>query len=287
MGIVLFTILVTAGLAVLVRTTSVASQNLRRTTAANLLTRQIEAARGTKVLDIPNGRRTTTAVVGGTTYTITQDADYVSSADTTSLCVGATSSLLYKLVTVRVTWPEMQRVAPVRGDTLRAVGLGSDDADAARGALTVVVRDESGAVVPGATVRLDGSGESRTTGSDGCAVFVDVTPGSYTVDVRPPPGPTWAGQSGTGGGLQVTPGEVRRTTVVIHPPPPPPPPPSSTPSTGGGGTGGGGWTGGGGSDGGSSGGGSSGGGSSGGSSGGGGGSSSGPPPAPPKPKKAS
>jgi prepilin-type N-terminal cleavage/methylation domain-containing protein len=279
-GMAVFAVLVVAGLALLLQTTNVAGQNVRRTTAANLLTRRIEAARATTPRNIPDSRQVSTAVVGGTTYTLTQDTKYVADKQATSICEDTSGNLLYKLVTVTVTWPEMDAVKPVRGDTLKAVGLGSDGSDAANGALVVTVRDGAGDVVSGAEV--DVADQTHITGDDGCAVFVDLPPNVYTGSATGAPGSPYDGQSGTIDGSQVQAGQVSRRTVIISPPPPPPPPDPSP--TGDGGSSGGSWDGG--SWGGDTSGGSGDGSSSGGSSSGGsssGGSSSGPPPPPPPP----
>jgi prepilin-type N-terminal cleavage/methylation domain-containing protein len=278
-GMTVFAVLVVAGLALLLQTTNVAGQNIRRTTAANLLTRRIEAARATTAQNIPDSRHVSTAVVGGTTYTLTQDTTYVADKQATSICEDTSGKLLYKLVTVTVTWPEMEAVKPVRGDTLKAVGLGSDGPAAANGALVVIVRDDAGDLVPGAEV--DVADQTQITGDDGCAVFVDLRPNTYRGSATGAPGSPHDGQSGTIDRSRVLAGQVSRTSVIISPPPPPPPPPSPTGdggSSGGGSWGGGSWSGGGG---GGTGGSSSGGSSSGGSSSGG--SSSGPPPPPPPP----
>lgn len=219
-------VLVTAAVAMLVRTTSVAAQNVRRTTAANLLTGQLELARGTRPADIAEGVTSSSAAVGGTTYTITQDARYVSSADGASLCDGASGSLLYKLVTVRVTWPDMQAVRPVRGDTLRAVGLGTGAADNARGTLAIRVLDPAGNPVPGAHVGIYPDWSEKTADSAGCVVFMGLSPDTYT-------GWAWsstAPDNGASGGRWVPAGAVTQTSITIYPPPPPPPPPSPTPT---------------------------------------------------------
>jgi prepilin-type N-terminal cleavage/methylation domain-containing protein len=284
-GMALFAVLVVAGLGLLLQTTNVAGQNVRRTTAANLLTRRIEAARATTARNIPDSQQVATAVVGGTTYTLTQDTKYVSDKQLTSICEDTSGNLLYKLVTVTVTWPEMEAVKPVRGDTLKAVGLGSDGSAAANGALVVTVRDDAGDLVAGAEV--DVADQTQITGDDGCAVFVDLAPNTYTGSAAGAPGSPHDGQYGTIDGSQVQAGQVSRTTVTISPPPPPPPPAPSP--TGTDGSSGGSWDGGSSTD---SGGGSGTGDSSSGDSSSGG-SSSGdstsapPPPPPPPPMQAS
>jgi prepilin-type N-terminal cleavage/methylation domain-containing protein len=215
-------VLLTAGLAMLVRTTSVAGQNVRRTTAANLLARQLEVARGTRATAIPVGTSATTSAVGGTTYTLTQSTRYVSSADGASLC-DSDAGLLYKLVTVKVTWPDMQAVAPVRGDVLRGMGIGSDASDAGLGALAIVVRNSSGSPQPGIEVRLRATGARQITDAAGCVVFLDLQPDTYGADARSPDGYL----NGSSGGRAVQGGAIAQDDITIYPPPPPPPPPPS------------------------------------------------------------
>ncbi len=221
----LLAVVLTAATALLVRTTDVAGQNVRRTTAANLLTRQLEVARGTRPADIPDGITTTTETVGGTTYTIAQEARYVSSADGGSLCDGVTGNLLYKLVTVRVTWPAMQAVAPVRGDVLRATGSGVLGPDAATGALAVLVKDADDRPVAGIGVTLRPSNRSGVTDSTGCVVFVGLPPGRYAADARSDDGTL----NGAAGSRAVAAGAIARTSITVHGPPPPPPTPSPAP----------------------------------------------------------
>jgi type II secretory pathway pseudopilin PulG len=218
--------LLTASVGLLVRTTSVAGQNVRRTTAANLLSRQLETARGTALDDLPEGTTSTTSAVGGTTYSIAQEVRYVSSSDGTSLCDGSSGSLLYKLVTVRITWPDMEAVAPVRGDVLRAVGVGVQGSDASTGALAILVKDSAGNSVGNITVTLRPGGASKRTDSAGCVVFVDLTPGTYAGDAASDDNQL----TGSSGGRAVTPGGVAQDTITVYaPPPPPPPPPPTTP----------------------------------------------------------
>ncbi len=226
MAMALLGILLTAGVGMLVQTTSVAAQNLRRTTAANLLTRQLELARGARPADLAEGITTSPAMVGGTTYTVTQETRYVSSSDGASLCDGGSGSLLYKLVTVRVTWPDMQAVAPVRGDTLRALGVGTDAASNALGVLAVRVVDVAGNPVAAASVGIFPTGTTKTTDSSGCVVFLGLPPAGYE---------TWASSPGsTASGYApartVPAGSVTQVSVTLHPPTPPAPPATPTPA---------------------------------------------------------
>jgi prepilin-type N-terminal cleavage/methylation domain-containing protein len=186
-AMVVFSVLLAASLPVLLSGTAATREAVQRTAAAELLTRQIEAARGTDALAIPDGRVVTTQVVGGTTYTIMQDANYVSTGATDSVCESSSNSLAYKLVTVRVTWPGMAAsIKPVRADTLRAVGVGSDGLDATRGTLALSVVGASGAPTEDVPVTLMPGNLTRTTGSDGCAVFASLAPGTYTATASIP-----------------------------------------------------------------------------------------------------
>lgn len=180
-----FTVLATISLGILVNTSDVASDNIRRTAATNLINAQLENARSLNAQSIPDGRTVTTQTVGGFAYTITQTASYVGSSSATSVCAGTGNSLAYKLVTVKVTWPAMGNIKPVRGDTLRAVGVGSDGLDATKGSLAVSIVGSTGQPTPGVVVTLTpGSSLTETTGDDGCAVFTGLTPGTYTASAN-------------------------------------------------------------------------------------------------------
>jgi prepilin-type N-terminal cleavage/methylation domain-containing protein len=157
-----------------------------RTTAANLLTRQIESVRAVKTTVVPDGRQVSTQVVSGTTFTITQDVSYVTPGSSTTVCTGTGSTLAYKLVTVTITWPGMGTTRPIRGDTLKAVGVGQDGYDPSTGSLAVLVAGTTGTPTAGVTVTLSPGGAAETTGSDGCAVFPALAPGSYTATVSVP-----------------------------------------------------------------------------------------------------
>src|SRR5690242_1990609 len=69
-GMVLFAILLVAGLGLLIQASRVTGANARRTTAANLLTGQLEAARAARADQLTNG--TQDVPVGGTTYKVVQ-----------------------------------------------------------------------------------------------------------------------------------------------------------------------------------------------------------------------
>lgn len=175
--------LIVAGL--ITNTLRLTSNNTQRTTAANLTAAQIEAIRDTRTLDIPDGETVLPAkTVGNTTYTLTQTASYVVGGSSTSVCTGGGDTLSYKLVTVIATWPDMGSIRPVRSDTLRSLGIGSDALNPSFGALGVLVQGATGSVQADVTVTLSPGGTVRTTGIDGCGLFVGLNPAiSYTATV--------------------------------------------------------------------------------------------------------
>ena len=187
-AMVIFAVMVTATLGILVKTLDVTKGNAHRVAAANLATKQIEAARSQLAVDIPDGSTSRTEIVAGTTFTITQDASYVLSGSDESLCQNTGGELAYKLVTVTVEWPNMGSVQPVRSDTVKAMGVGDEGLDEALGAVAVGVTGATGDPVPGISVTLAPGSRTRTTGSNGCAVFVNLPVGAsateYTASVN-------------------------------------------------------------------------------------------------------
>lgn len=175
-----FTVLATVTLGLLVNTTDVAGDNIRRTTATNLVNAQLQTARSLTAQEIPDGRTVTNQTVGAITYTITQTANYAGSNSSTAICSGTGNTLAYKVVTVQVTWPNMGSIKPVRGDTLRAVGVGSDGLSADLGTLAVSITGSTSQPTAGVEIVLTPGTITRTTGDDGCAIFTGLTPGTYT-----------------------------------------------------------------------------------------------------------
>jgi prepilin-type N-terminal cleavage/methylation domain-containing protein len=175
-----FAVMATAGLGMLVRSTDVTRSNSRRAVAASLANRAVESIRGTRALDIPNGLVTRSETVGGVAYTVKQTATYVVNGSATNACSATGNTLSYKLVTVNVTWPQMGRVQPVRADTLKSLGLGTDGLSSTLGSLAVSVAGATGAALGGIPVLLSPGGQTITTGDDGCALFTGLAAGTYT-----------------------------------------------------------------------------------------------------------
>ncbi|GLY30584.1 prepilin-type N-terminal cleavage/methylation domain-containing protein [Kineosporia sp. NBRC 101731] len=177
----IFSVGTVAVLRIFISSGQVTGDNIRRTTAANLVNERLEIARGQTAAQITNGRVNSTEVVGDTTYSIVQDANYLTSNATANVCQSTGSSLAYKLVRVWVTWPNMGSVKPVTGDVLRAVGIGPTDGTKAT--LAVLITGATGLPVSGITATLTGTTQSQVTGDDGCVVFANLISGSYSVSV--------------------------------------------------------------------------------------------------------
>ncbi|MGQ7298246.1 prepilin-type N-terminal cleavage/methylation domain-containing protein [Quadrisphaera sp. KR29] len=209
-----FTILAGSVFTVLTGALRVTGDNNRRTVAADLASAQIEQARSQRALDIPDGLTTRTQTVGGTTYTVAQTANYLASDATNPVCVGSGDTLAYKLVSVRVTWPGMGTTRAVSAKTLRALQLGSGGLAAGSGSLAVVVQGANGDVVTGSVVALSPGGAVRTTGSDGCAVFAGLDPGTYRATVDQPGRVASSGyQAASTADLVVSAGQVTRASL--------------------------------------------------------------------------
>jgi prepilin-type N-terminal cleavage/methylation domain-containing protein len=210
-----FTVLATITLGILVNTTKVASGNIHRTAATNLLNTQLEIARSLTAQSIPDGRQVSTPTVGGTTYKVVQTASYVGTNATTSVCTGTGNSLAYKLVSVSITWPDMGNIKPVHGDTLRAVGVGEDGLDATKGTIAVSVVGSTGQATPDVVITLTPGGATQTTGDDGCAVFTGLAPGTYSAGANQVGYVGTANlQAATVNGLGIAAGGIGRGTLL-------------------------------------------------------------------------
>ncbi len=177
-SLVIFAILASAAIAMVLTALQVGRSNRARVVAAQLASRQIEEVRGMRTQDIPTGVTTLPNVTtSGTTFHISQNADYVNSNGTANACDSPSgASLGYKQVSVTVTWNGMGSVKPVRDDTLKTLSIAGSDPS--KGSLAVSVRDNDSNALANQAVTLSPSGGTQTTGSDGCVVFTGLTPGS-------------------------------------------------------------------------------------------------------------
>jgi Tfp pilus assembly protein PilV len=112
---------------------------------------------------------------GGTHYTITSTAKYISDKTGTSSCTSTTPSADYIETSSEVTWHSLGVSKPVV-----ETGIISPPADSA---LIVQVSGASGEPVSGMNVQATGpSSVTSETSADGCAILA-VLPGEYKLDV--------------------------------------------------------------------------------------------------------
>jgi prepilin-type N-terminal cleavage/methylation domain-containing protein len=160
--------------------------NRNRSAAAYLAARQLEEVRAKSFDQVTLGRTTcvytTTSCKLPSPYTVVQDVAWASPGSTTTSCdVPATSGsvLAYKRVTVTVTWPDMNGVAPVTSQTLLTPPGGTYDPN--DGHILVQVFDRDALPLGGQAVSISGpETASQTTTTDGCAFFPYLEPGTYT-----------------------------------------------------------------------------------------------------------
>ena len=206
-AMILFALLAGSVSGLITHTLRLTKVNSSRVAAANLAQQQIETTRQKRALDVAEAVTTQAVTLNGVTYQVRQAVTPRTDPSTPSLCTGTGTSgtvrFAYKLVTVTVTWHGMGSTKPVREDTLLALGLGKEGIDPAAGTAAINVTDAgtpptpqsgvTGTLVPGPA----GAASAQVvTGSDGCAVFSGLTPGtSYKASAGEPTHVGPAGES--------------------------------------------------------------------------------------------
>jgi Tfp pilus assembly protein PilV len=149
-----------------------------RSQADALAEQDEEQLRSEPVAKLSELNRTHTVTQGGTTYTITSTSKYIADATATASCTSSSAKADYLQTTSTVTWKSLGVGKPVA-----ETGIISSPADSA----LIVQVQESGTVLPGATVVAKGPSPATTsyeleTSSNGCAILA-VPPGEYNIYV--------------------------------------------------------------------------------------------------------
>jgi type II secretory pathway pseudopilin PulG len=154
----------------------------QRVVAANLATQQMERVRSLPFSSVPLGRTEVTETVDGVAYSVRQDVEWQDQGSDNGPCDGGTT-LDYVRVDVSIRWADMAGVAPVESQTLLAPTAGSFDPS--KGNIAVQLRDRDAADLGSVPVKATGpSGTiTRSTTASGCAFFLGLTPGAYTVSL--------------------------------------------------------------------------------------------------------
>jgi prepilin-type N-terminal cleavage/methylation domain-containing protein len=164
-----------------------------REVAANLAAQQIDVARSLQnVFSVTSG--TTTQVVDGTTYTITQTANWVTSTGSSGTCGSSSGLLQNKSVTISVKWSGMKASTPaITANTFLAPsGPLNDQASgtilvhvtgaSSAGIANIPVSAKPDASVPGNTATTVVPAPANTD-TDGCSYVLKVVPGSYLIQI--------------------------------------------------------------------------------------------------------
>jgi hypothetical protein len=128
--------------------------------------------------------------VGGIAFTVTSSASFVSGAKNSLSCETNSGTANYIQTTSSVRWTGLKSTRPAvtQSSILSTLLTG----------LLVRVKNQNEEPVEGATVTITGADSgSQTTNAQGCALFVELSPGTVTVAVSKPP---WVEANGKSGG---------------------------------------------------------------------------------------
>jgi Tfp pilus assembly protein PilV len=167
--------------------TSTAGANKARTVAATLAEKDQERLRGMRVPDIDKMNLLPYDVkVANVTYHVESKAVWVNDASGQEIgCSLNKAQASYMRITSTVTSPITgNKVKPVVISSIVAPQVGTS----ASGTLAVLVKGAAGDGIPGVTVSAAGpkSVDPESTNALGCAVFGDLTAGTYSVTLSKP-----------------------------------------------------------------------------------------------------
>ncbi len=142
----------------------------RRSQAAQIAQQDQERLRGFSAEQLNGLNQSRTVTLGGTPFTVTSTAAFVSSTGASS-CTSGTAA--YYQIVSSVNWASNART-PVVAESLATPPAG--------GTLLVQAIDQTGAPLSGVGVTASGPDyDSGITGATGCTVLSDMTPGNYAV----------------------------------------------------------------------------------------------------------
>ncbi len=159
--------------------------NRNRSVAANLASKEMDVIRSTEFESLPLTPQNRNETVDNIVYAINRTTSWVTKDGTSGGACSppAGTALAFLKVVVSVTWPNMQGAEPVKTETILAPPIGSYDSDT--GHLAVRLRDRAGAPLNGQVVTVVGPGGTfQIPTTNGCAFFLSLTPGNFTVSVN-------------------------------------------------------------------------------------------------------
>ncbi len=186
--------LVSGGTAAMLLTGIGVSRDTRNRTAASQAASEVlELARKTATTSfaqLTNPSVPVVKTINSVPFTITQSAMFIPKNAVATSCSatsqGGNSSVQpVLLVTETVTWPRMDRTAPVTVSTTLTPPIGAYPSGT--GGVDVKVIDSKGKPVAGVPITLTGATPtSMSTNAAGCAYAAFLTPGNYTVSANAP-----------------------------------------------------------------------------------------------------
>ncbi|MEW6059943.1 MAG: prepilin-type N-terminal cleavage/methylation domain-containing protein [Actinomycetota bacterium] len=180
-AILIFAVLVVGMTVTMSSSLNLVRNDRNRSVAANLAAQEMDTARSTDFPDLPIGQYVHTEDVGGVSYTVTRESEWVTKDALAGACDAPSGSRpAYLRIDVSVTWQAMTGVRPVAAHTIVTPPVGAYDPNSGHIAVSVVDRD--GQSQGGVPISVAGpQNESQITNSDGCAFFAFLPAGSYTV----------------------------------------------------------------------------------------------------------
>jgi len=192
-AITLFALVSGATAAMLLTGIGVSRDARNRTAASQAATESLELARKTATTTFTQLTAPSVPVVktiNSVPFTVTQTATFIPKNAVATSCSatsqGGNSSVQpVLLVTETVTWPRMDRTAPVTVSTTLTPPIGAYPSGT--GGVDVKVIDSKGKPVAGVPITLTGATPtSMSTNAAGCAYAAFLTPGNYTVSANAP-----------------------------------------------------------------------------------------------------
>ncbi len=217
MSAVVLAIVAAAAAGILIRTLGMTADSRMRSAAANIAEREKEVSLGLGYDALPPGTTTTNVNLDTQKFVVTRTISLLPGTSSVNSCSAPDGArLAYKKISVAVTWPTMAAgTKPVQNDTVLAVPVGL--VHGTLGAVSVPVVDRNAVGVAGITVTLNPGSLTAVSDRDGCAVFSNLSPGTYTASVNT------AGYVGTANtqavtmpGTTVVPGRLAKTANLMY-----------------------------------------------------------------------
>lgn len=188
--------LVSAAVAQTLIATGRASSEQRHRSQAYAVAQEDQARlRAMQIATLQQGLAPRTVTVGGTPFTVTSTATYVSDKTGTTRCSGE-GHADYVQIGSSVTWPTMRAgAAPVKIESIDSAVSGSVEANS--GGLALTVANGAGQGLTGVGLSASGAATfSGATNSEGCALFGGQPAGEYTITPTLPGTVSWVEMNG-------------------------------------------------------------------------------------------